>query len=298
MRKRFWKSAQMSGLSPLPQASRILCVVSALLRRAVQKVAAELADIDEDGAVVLDDVVPEHRGGEALAQHHAGAGRQRRAGAEHAARRMVHRQAHVDAVVGAHPHRAVEAEHHALDAVVVEVRGLRQAGRAARVDEEALVLDGEAREIPFGDRRIGEAVELRVEPLVAFALGAVAPELRAGGDIRRGGAEALDQLRVDDHVSRLHDIDAVGERGAGQVRVEERDDAAGSRDAEPGGEVFRPVRHHQRDHVALLPRRASSPSAHIDRRAGHSRGRSSARARRSARPCRHRAAARSRTTCG
>ena len=49
----------MSGRSPLPQASRILCSRLLRMRRAVQEVAAELADIQEHGAVLRDDVVPE-----------------------------------------------------------------------------------------------------------------------------------------------------------------------------------------------------------------------------------------------
>ena len=46
MRKRRRNSSQMSGRSPLPQARRILCRRLLRMRRAVQEVAAEFADVD------------------------------------------------------------------------------------------------------------------------------------------------------------------------------------------------------------------------------------------------------------
>ncbi len=68
------------------------------------------------------------------------------------------------------------------------------------------------------------------------------------------GARALqgrEQFGCDDDVLRLDHVDAVGECNAGQVGVEERDHAADARHAEPDGQEFRPVRHHQTDRVAL-----------------------------------------------
>src|SRR5690606_37352714 len=71
----------------------------ARMRRRVEKVAAELADILEARAPARGDVVPELRDGEFLANEHRAAGDQRRADAEYAAGGVVHRQAVVDAVV-------------------------------------------------------------------------------------------------------------------------------------------------------------------------------------------------------
>jgi hypothetical protein len=42
-----------------------------------------------------------------------------------------------------------------------------------------------------------------------------------------------------------HRSDAVRERGAGQIGIEERNDAANLSNAQPDGEVFWPVPHHQ-----------------------------------------------------
>ena len=63
------------------------------------------------------------------------------------------------------------------------------------------------------------------------------------------------------------DVDAVGERRADQVGIEQRDDAAGPRDAEPDRHVFRPVRHQQADRRRPCRGLAPSPSAHIGWRA-------------------------------
>ena len=69
MRKRVLNSSQMSGRSPLPQASRSWCSVSFGLRRRVDEIAAQLADILEQRAVVAHDVVPEFARRESLADH-------------------------------------------------------------------------------------------------------------------------------------------------------------------------------------------------------------------------------------
>src|SRR5437867_2919433 len=47
------------------------------------------------------------------------------------------------------------------------------------------------------------------------------------------------------------DVDAMCERGPGEIRVEQRNDAADARDAEPDGHVLRAVRHQEADGVAL-----------------------------------------------
>jgi hypothetical protein len=115
------------------------------MRRRVEEIAAKLADIFEDGAIVVDDVVPEGAGGETLAENDRATGGQRRAARQYAAGGVVERQADIDAVSLGHLHGALEGEHDPLDTVVIDVRSLRQAGRAARVDVEAVVIDGERR---------------------------------------------------------------------------------------------------------------------------------------------------------
>ncbi len=59
-------------------------------------------------------------------------------------------------------------------------------------------------------------------------------------------------------------IDAVGERRAGQIGIEQRNDAADAGDAEPDGNVFRPVGHQQADDFAFGNALRRAPSGHID----------------------------------
>ena len=134
---------------------------------------------------------------------------------------------------------------------MVDVRCLRQAGRAARIDVEAPVLDRKRRELAGRNRRVGQRVDPGIKALVAFRCSAVAPELRSRDEVRLGGAEPFDQRRIDDDVLRGNDVDAMRQRRAAEICIEQGDDPAGARDAEPDREIFRPVRHHQRHHVAL-----------------------------------------------
>ena len=163
MRKRFWNASQRSGRSPLPQASAQPVLGLVRVRRRVGEVAAELADVLEQRAVVAHHVVPELARRELLADHHRAAGEQHRADRHHAAGGVIHRQAVVHAVVGPGAHHAGEGaarEHHA---VVVDVGGLRQAGGAGRVDVERAVLDGQLRALRLRQRVAGQGVDHGVE---------------------------------------------------------------------------------------------------------------------------------------
>ena len=81
-------------------------------------------------------------------------------------------------------------------------------------------------------------------------------ELRAAAELRRhSSAATMTCFGVDD-------VDAMGERGAAQIGVEQRDDAADAGDAEPDRQIFRPVRHHQADVSPLREILRRAPSAH------------------------------------
>ena len=82
-----------------------------------------------------------------------------------------------------------------------------------------------------------------------FVAAAVAPEVeRQAGE---GVGAGLGERRLDDRRARARDLDAMGERGAGEIDVEQRDDDADLGQAEPQREILGPGAHHQRDDVAL-----------------------------------------------
>ena len=81
--------------------------------------------------------------------------------------------------------------------------------------------------------------------------GAVNPDRRRAGEVRPHGGQPIDELRGHDQMSGRGDVDAMRERRPGEIRVEQRDDAADAGDAEPDGHVLGAVRHQQADGVAL-----------------------------------------------
>ena len=163
-----------------------------------------------------------------------------------------------------HAGEGVARQHHA---VVVDVGGLGQAGGAGGVDVERVILDGQRRALggleAVAGQGVDHAVDLGSEP-AAFAM---RPDLRLGLQQRPRGGEAFGELGCDHDVLGLDDVDAMGERGADQVGVDQRGDAARAGDADPGCHVFRTVRHQQAYRLALGEALRRGPSAHSGWRA-------------------------------
>ena len=55
-------------------------------------------------------------------------------------------------------------------------------------------------------------------------------------------------------------IDAMRERGAGQIGIDQRYHPADLDDAQPDGHIFGPIPHHQADHVAFGEALVERPS--------------------------------------
>ena len=226
----------------------------ARMRRRFHEIAAQLADVLEQRAVVGDHLVPEFAGGKFFADEHRAAGDQRRADGDDPAGGVVHRQAVVHAVIGARVHHAAKATGRKHDPIVVDVGGLRHARGAGGVDEQRLVLDGEVDLFRDAERPAVERGNCEIDTRMVAGLRAgiaVQPDLRRGFEKARGRYEGGEALRRDDHVPRCDDVDAIGERSAGETGVEECDRRSGAGEPEPDREILRPVRHQQRHHVAL-----------------------------------------------
>ena len=98
MRKRLLNSRPDVGPQAVAAGEAELVLALLRMRRRVDQIAAELADILEQRAVPAHDVVPEFARGELLADHHRAAVDQNRAGRHEAAGGVVQRQAVVHAV--------------------------------------------------------------------------------------------------------------------------------------------------------------------------------------------------------
>ena len=79
---------------------------------------------------------------------------------------------------------------------------------------------------------------------------AVAPDLEGGRSSRERLVAGVEEFRAHDHAARRGDPQTMRERLAAQVDVDEGDDRADLRQAEPDGEIFRAIGHHQADRLA------------------------------------------------
>ena len=84
-------------------------------------------------------------------------------------------------------------------------------------------------------------------------------------------AAAIDEFRTYDQMFGRDEIDAMGERGAGQIRIEQRHHATGLGDAQPERHEFRPVRHEQTDAIAFADALRERPSGVLVRASGEPR---------------------------
>ena len=91
-------------------------------------------------------------------------------------------------------------------------------------------------------------------------LAAVAPDFDVGGEPRDRLFAGVGERRLDDHPPRRGDLQAMRERLAAEGDVDEGDDGADLRQAEPQGEILRAIGHHQADRLALGDAGAQSPA--------------------------------------
>ena len=106
----------------------------------------------------------------------------------------------------------------------------------------------------------GQGVDLACRCRGILGALAVRPDLRLGLEQRPGGGELRREFGGDHDMLRRDDIDAMGERRADQVGVDQRDHAADAGDADPDRHVFRPVRHQQAHRLALAEILAARPA--------------------------------------
>ena len=173
---------------------------------------------------------------------------------------MVHRQRVIHAVVGLHVHQRGEAQRHRLDAVVVDVGGLRQAGRSRGVDEDAAILDRQRHPLIVREGAIVDLGQDTVDTRQARNVAAMDPQRRLGRKQSPRLLPGSDMLGADNGHLRVDDRDRVGQRLAGQVGVDQGRCAAGAGNAEPDAQIVRAVVHQQGDDIALADALRAGPA--------------------------------------
>ena len=90
---------------------------------------------------------------------------------------------------------------------------------------------------------------------------AVRPDCRRAIELWKNCRKRIHELAGHDEMLETDDVDAMRKGGADKIGVEQRDDAAHTRDAEPDGKVLGAIGHQQADDIAfgqtLLQRPAS-----------------------------------------
>jgi len=219
-------------------------------RLGVQEVSAELTDVLKERAVPADHVAPEVAGRESFAEHHGRAADEGGAGRHDAADAVVHRQAVVHPVRRPNVHQPREPVTPLHQAKVADPRGLGQPGRARRIDVERPIVE-RRRPAPRPLERLAAVpLDVAIDAREVVVPGAVNPDRGSRAESAQRRREAVDQHARDDDMARRDELEAVGEGGADQMRVQQRDHAADARDAEPRGEVLRPIGHVERDGLA------------------------------------------------
>ena len=149
-----------------------------LLRRGlgVQQVAAELADVLEQRAVPAEDVGPELMGRKSFADHHRPATHQNRAGREHTADAVVHRQTVVHPVARPSVEQAGKPMAPLQQAKMAHGGGLGQTGGARGVNVEGRILDRERPALAFPQRFAGVSRDVAIEAGERVVAGALGPD--------------------------------------------------------------------------------------------------------------------------
>ncbi|MGY4482964.1 hypothetical protein ACVWWR_002155 [Bradyrhizobium sp. LM3.2] len=140
----------------------------------------------------------------------------------------------------------------------------RQAGGPGRVNQQGPIVDGDVATLVRRKRAVIERGKRDVDRASTAGI-AVGPDLCFRLQVRRRAVQRLIELVRDDNLSGLCDIDAMRERLADELGVDQRDHAADATDPEPGRDIVDAVRHDQRDSVALgHTGRAGPPRITID----------------------------------
>ena len=133
-----------------------------MLRR-IDEVAAKLADILEQRAIAIRDVVPEFARGKSFADHDRSAANKQRAGRHHAADRVIHRQAIVHAIVRPGIHQAGEPKAPLHHRRWLTLAAFGSPGRAGRIDRQRAVGDRHRAALEFGQRRGRKPLDLAID---------------------------------------------------------------------------------------------------------------------------------------
>src|SRR5690606_28699776 len=121
------------------------------------------------------------------------------------------------------------------------------------VDVEGRVAVGQAfaHAAQGANRRAAANRVVEVATLRRLVLGTQAddPEQHGAGDERAGGLDLFPSVLVGDHLGHADDVQAVSEGLAREIGVDQGGGDPDLGEAEPGGDVFNAVGHHQADDV-------------------------------------------------
>ena len=141
-----------------------------------------------------------------------------------------------------------------------DVRRLRKPGRAGGVDVQGVRIERGRRVLGRAEQLPGHLLERRVERLERLRAGAATPNAQGGWQVRLERRDAGGEPPSHDHQPGRGDPDAMGERIARQMGVEQGHGDTQAREPEPGRHILRAVGHEQGRHIAALEPLQEAPA--------------------------------------
>ena len=213
------------------------------VRWLIQKIAAKLANIDNNRRALIGGIVPELAGREFPPKDDAGSGEQRDADPANPARAVIERQRDIDPVARRGAGRSDEALHHGLRAHIGQLGGLGHTGCAGRIDIETEIAAAQCLAVCAVRARVRHICQYRLEISHAGACAIKGPKRRRvlkqslGVDCRGG------LLWPGNDVFGVRDIDAMGQRLAFEIVIDHRGHDTDLGEAKPDRDIFRSVAH-------------------------------------------------------
>src|SRR2546422_5933554 len=109
---------------------------------------------------------------------------------------------------------------------MLDMGGLGRPGGARSVYVESPILDGQRPALRLAERFARVPLDVAIDARKFVVAGAMSPDLCRTRKVRQRGGQCIDELHGHDDVLGRDEVDAMRERGTGEIRIEQRRDTA------------------------------------------------------------------------
>ena len=143
---------------------------------------------------------------------------------------------------------------------MVDIGRLWHARRPRRINEQTPVLDRERHALVDAEWFPPEVFDQRIQARAVRNIVPVHIKRRNIREMRQGRAVLVHQFRRHNHGLWRHNAQRMRQRRTSLVCIDQRRHPARARHTEPDCQIFRPVRHHQRNRLALFQAERKRPA--------------------------------------